>query len=286
MTLVVRRCGSMVTLQDRGRRGRAHEGIARAGAFDQRAASLANRLVGNDPDAAVLEVLLGSCAFDVVDPTTVAITGAVLPVRVNGMDASQNHAIELRRGDRLELGIPSDGLRAYLALSGGVDAPLVLGSRSYDSLGRIGAPPLAVGDVVRPGPSAPGEAWFELVPVRPHPAVPTIDILEGPRYDWLSAQARVDLTCGSWVVEPASDRTGVRLRGEVLTRATEWAGRELATEAMIPGAIQLPSNGQPIILGPDCGTTGGYPVVGVVWERSMSDLAQLRPGQHVRLRLR
>lgn len=286
MTLVVHRCGPMLTVQDRGRRGRAHEGVARAGAFDQRSASLANRLLGNDPDAAVLEILFGSCAFEAVAPTTIAITGAAVPVLVNGMDASQNHVLELRRGDRLELRSPTDGLRAYLALSGGVDAPVVLGSRSYDSLGKIGPRPLAVGDVVRPGPSPPGEAWFEPVPVRPRPAVPTIDIVEGPRYDWLSASARVDLVQGLWTVDSASDRTGVRLRGEMLTRAVERAGRELATEAMIPGAIQLPSNGQPIVLGPDCGTTGGYPVVGVVRERSMSDLAQLRPGQHVRLRLR
>ena len=286
MSLVVRRCGPMLIVQDRGRRGRAHEGIARAGAFDHRSASLANRLLGNDPDAAVLEALLGSCTFDVTQPTTVAITGALLPVLVNGLDASPNHVLELRPGERLELGSPTDGLRAYLGLRGGIDAPVVLGSRSYDSLGRIGPPPLAVGDVVRPGPSAPGAAWFEPVPVRPRPAVPTIDIVEGPRHDWLSAQARVDLTRADWIVEPASDRTGVRLRGDVLTRALEREGRELATEAMIPGAIQLPPNGQPIILGPDCGPTGGYPVVGVVRERSMSDLAQLRPGQHVRLRLR
>ena len=286
MNLVVRRCGPMLTIQDRGRRGRAHEGIARAGAFDHRAASLANRLLGNDPDSAVLEVLLGSCAFDVTDPTTASITGAILPLLVNGIDASQNHVLELRPGDLLELGMPTDGLRAYLALRGGVDCPIVLGTRSYDSLGKIGPPPLSGGDIVRAGPSSRGEVWFEPVPVRPRPALPTIDIVEGPRYDWLSAQARVDLTQERWTVDPASDRIGVRLRGEVLTRAAEYESRELATEAMIPGAIQLPANGQPIVLGPDCGTTGGYPVVAVVRERSMSDLAQLRPGQHVRLRLR
>ncbi len=286
MTLVVHMCGPMLTVQDGGRRGRAHQGIARAGAFDHRSASLANRLLGNDSGAAVLEALLGSCAFDVIDPTAVAIAGANVPVLVNGSDASPNHVLELRRGDRLELGRATDGLRAYLALRGGIDAPVVLGSRSYDSLGKIGPPPLAVGDVIRPGPSPPGEAWFEPVPVRPRPAVPTIDIVEGPRYDWLSFQARVDLTLRAWTVDPASDRTGIRLRGEVLSRAAERVGRELATEAMIPGAIQLPSNGQPIVLGPDCGTTGGYPVVAVVRERSMPDLAQLRPGQQVRLRLR
>ena len=176
MTLLVRRCGPMLTVQDRGRRGRAHEGIARAGAFDHRCASLANRLLGNDPDAAVLEILLGSCAFDVLDPTTAVITGAILPILVNGLDASPNHVLELRRGDRLELGSATDGLRAYLALRGGVDAPMVLGSRSYDSLGKIGPPPLAVGDVVRAGLSRSGEAWFEPVPVRPRPALPTIDI--------------------------------------------------------------------------------------------------------------
>ncbi len=276
----------MLTVQDRGRRGRAHEGIARSGAFDQRSAALANRLVGNDPDAAVIEALLGSCAFEVLHSTTAAVTGATLAVLVNGSEVSTSHVLELRRGDLLELGMPTDGLRAYLAVRGGVEARVVLGSRSYDSLGKIGPPPLAVGDVVRMGPSQSGDAWFEPVPVRPSPEVTSIDIVEGPRYDWLSTQARVELVHGHWTVDPASDRTGVRLRGVALTRAGEYDGRELATEAMIPGAIQLPSNGQPIILGPDCGTTGGYPVVGVVRERSMPELAQLRPGQSLRLRLR
>lgn len=286
MSLVVFRCGPMLVPQDRGRRGRAHEGIARSGAFDARAAALGNRLVGNDPDGAVLEAFLGSCGFEALDPVTVAVTGAHAPVTVNGAGAATNHAVLLRRGDRLEIGMPTEGLRVYLSIRGGVDVPSVLGSRSYDSLGKIGPRPLLVGDTVRPGASQSGDVWLESVPVRPIPEVATIDIVRGPRIDWMSEASCVDLLQSLWSVDTASDRTGVRVLGPSLRRSLMHAGEELASEAMIPGAVQLPANGQPIILGPDCGTTGGYPVVAVVRQRSLSDVAQLRPGQDLRFRLR
>ena len=288
MTLLVRASGPMLTVQDRGRPGRADEGIARAGAFDVPAAALANRLVGNDVSEAVFESLLGSCTFDVAGDAIVAVTGATLVLRLNDAEISMNAAVHVVAGDVLRLGMPTEGSRAYLAMRGGLDVPLILGSRSYDSLGKIGPPPIAAGDRIRSRSSehAKAEAWFEPIPVRPRNDLPTIHIVRGPRYDWLNAQSHVNLVQETWTVEPASDRTGVRLRGVPLTRSAPYVELELPSEAMIVGAIQVPPNGQPIILGPDCGTTGGYPVVGVVRERSMPDVAQLRPGQQLRLRVR
>ncbi len=286
MTLLVTRSGPLLTVQDLGRRGRADQGIARAGSFDQFAAALANRLVGNDPVAAVVESLFGSCSFEAEQPATVAVTGATVAVFVNASPASMNTAIRLGVGDALELGMPTEGLRAYVSMSGGVDVPVVLGSRSYDSLGKIGPTPLIEGSRLRPGSAAVGDAWFASVPVRPRDALPMIDVVIGPRHDWLDDDAQLALVRDRWTVEPASDRTGVRLRGPVLTRAVSKRGLELPSEAMRPGALQVPPNGQPIILGPDCGTTGGYPVIAVVRERAMSEVGQLRPGQQLRFRLR
>lgn len=276
----------MLTVQDLGRRGRADEGIARSGSFDHVSAALANRLVGNDIGAAVLESLFGSCSFEAQKSVTVAVTGAMVPVLVNQSPVSMNIAIQIRIGDVLELGMPTEGLRTYLSLRGGVDVPAVLGSRSYDSLGKIGPRPIVDGAQLQCGSTVIGDAWFSPVPVRPRADVPTIEIVAGPRHGWLSQPSQIVLVRDSWVVDPASDRTGVRLGGPVLARAADVQGLELPSEAMVPGAVQVPPNGQPIILGPDCGTTGGYPVVAVVRERSMADVAQLRPGQRVRFRYR
>lgn len=276
----------MLTTQDLGRRGRAGEGIARSGSFDAVGAAFAYRLVGNEPGAAVLESLFGSCVLEVRDAVIVAVTGATVSVTVNGAPVSANIAVQLGVGDQLELGMPTEGLRAYVALRGGVDVPPIIGSRSYDSLGKIGPPPIVDGAYLEVGSSAISDAWFSTVPVRPRDARPTIDVVFGPRFDWLDEVSQQTLARDPWTVEPASDRTGVRLSGPVLIRAASKQGLELPSEAMMPGAVQVPPNGQPIILGPDCGTTGGYPVVAVVRERSMANVGQLRPGQQLRFRLR
>lgn len=286
VTLLVRRSGPMLTVQDLGRRGRADHGIARSGAFDHVAAALANRLVGNAVGAAVLESLFGSCGFELADPAVVAVTGATLPLLVNRIPAPMNTAVALQRGDELALGMPTEGLRAYVAIRGGVDVPVVLGSRSFDSLGKIGPAPIVDGARLDAGSMAMGDAWFSTVPVRPRDGLPTIEIVIGPRHDWLSRSSQITVASETWTVQPESDRTGVRLSGTALVREESVLGRELPSEAMIPGAVQVPPNGQPIILGPDCGTTGGYPVVAVVRERSMAVIAQLRPGQLVRFRYR
>lgn len=287
MTLRVELVRSLVTIQDDGRVGRAHQGVARSGAFDQRARALANRVVGNPSTAAVLEALLGSCRFRATQPVIVTVTGARVPLTVNREAAGQDMAIFLRPDDVLDIGMCTEGLRAYLSIAGGVDGRSVLGSRSFDSLGRIGPPPLQAGDVIHCADLLPaGEPWFEPIPTRPFAAEPDIEIVLGPRHDWLAEDSSARLTTSTWTVSAVSDRTGVRLTGPMLQRTVERATDELPSEAMIPGAVQVPPNGQPIILGPDCGTTGGYPVVAVVRPRSQDDVAQLRPGQRLHFVLR
>jgi biotin-dependent carboxylase-like uncharacterized protein len=288
MTLRALILGGFCSVQDLGRPGRAHEGIARSGAWDARSASLANRLVGNSDAAPVLEIVMGHATFVATDDHVVALTGAVAPCSLDGRSVANDGAVAVPAGSRLEIGLATSGVRLYLAVRGGIAAAPVLGSRSWDTLGRIGPPPIIAGDEVPIGdPSLGGAAWFEPVVV-PDPSVARdpssiveVRVVPGPRTDWLGPGGLDVLLREPWNVSPASDRTGVRLDGPAVPRRSG----ELVSEAMVPGAIQLPAGGQPIVLGPDCGTTGGYPVVAVVRRRDLDLVGQLRPGRRLRLRM-
>ncbi len=285
--LIVGRTSTLITVQDLGRAGRAHHGVGRSGAFDHASAALGNRLVGNTANAAVLEALLGSFTLVAVESCVVAITGAVVDLSVDGRPVAMNTAISLAPGKLLDAGLPEDGLRTYVSICGGVGGPIVLGSRSYDTLGHIGRGPLGVGDeIICAHSEVITPPWFEPVPVAPIARPVVLDAERGPRYEWMSEEAQRALVNTTWIVDPSIDRIGVRLRGPKLERRANRVGLELPSEAMIPGAVQLPSGGQPIILGPDCGTTGGYPVVAVLTRRALNVAGQVRPGDSVRLRLR
>jgi biotin-dependent carboxylase-like uncharacterized protein len=290
--------GPFSTFQDLGRRGRGHQGVARSGAFDQHSHRLANRLVGNDLEAATIEILLGPCEFEATAEVIVSITGTEVPAMVGRYasttdlqdrdrwmrirDVSCNVAFALHAGEYLRIGSPSIGLCTYLSARGGFTVASVLGSRSYDSLGQIGPAPLRADDLLVIGPSPTADAWFEVVPLRPPVDAIRIPLLLGPRHDWLSESALDSLELLTWTIDPASNRTGIRLAGPPLERRQG----ELPSEAMIPGAVQLPPSGLPIVLGPDGGTTGGYPVTGVVPQSGLDSLAQRRPGQEVRFSVR
>lgn len=275
--------GPFTTVQDDGRIGRAHQGIARSGAFDQASRALANRLVGNTLGAAVLEITFGPAVFSALEAAIIAVTGAVADVTVidgSGVtrELAQNCALLLASGVRVRIGAARDGMRTYLAVRGGIGADVVLGSRSFDTLGRVGPPPLRSGDLLPIGSGATGPPWFEVVPVVPlsHPALIAVHL--GPRNDWLRAGQAARLLATTWIVSGDSDRIGLRIGGAALLRRSG----EIPTEAMIPGAVQLPMDGRPIILGPDCGTTGGYPVIAVVTRGGLDRVGQLRPDDALR----
>lgn len=284
--LRILRPGPFTTLQDLGRRRRGHQGVARSGAFDLASHRLANRLVGNEPTAATLEILLGPCEFEVTDDVVIAVTGTNAAITVSGTRGGPgsegvNVAISVRGGERIMIAVPTTGLRTYLSVRGGFDVPPVLGSRSYDSLGLIGPAPMKTDDELAVGAEAPGDAWFETAPMRPSLDPSFVDLRLGPRHDWLSPESLAALGSLTWTIDAASNRTGVRFAGPALGRR----GDELASEAMIPGAVQLPLSGLPIVLGPDGGTTGGYPVIGVIPQSGLDLLAQRRPGEPVRFRI-
>ena len=283
--------GPLALVQDLGRPGLAALGVSASGAFDRAAHRLANRLVGNDESAAALECLLGGLRLALPAGTWFAVTGAwgdAALVNDGGYQRVEPHtAMRADTGAELHLGPVAHGLRSTLAVRGGLAVPVTLGSRSRDTLAALGPEPLRAGDVLPIGsePQAPVPV-ADLVPVDP----PTDGVVElgvrpGPRHDWFDAAAWSLLLTSEWITSARSDRTGVRLEGPALARASDLVGVELASEGMLRGSIQVSPDGAPTVLGPDHPVTGGYPVIAVVVDPALDRLAQLRPGQPVRLRL-
>jgi biotin-dependent carboxylase-like uncharacterized protein len=260
--IVVRRAGPLTTVQDLGRPGLAHLGVPAAGAADADGLRHANALVGNRPGAAGLEVTaLGPALLFEVD-ATVAVLG---------------RARFVPAGTVLDVGQVRDGLRGYVAVRGGVDAPVVLGSRSTCTLSGLGPPPLRDGDRLAVGRDVAGEPRQPAPPDRlPAP----LRVLLGPREDALTPAGVAALLTGSWTVSPRSDRTALRLDGPPLPRA---GTQELLSEGVVAGSVQVPPDGRPVLFLANHPTTGGYPVVAVVVRADLGRAAQLRPGDVVRL---
>ncbi|GGP61122.1 allophanate hydrolase [Streptomyces variabilis] len=277
--LSVVRAGALTTVQDRGRPGHAHLGVPRSGALDGPAAALANRLVGNGPDAAVLETTLDGCSLRPRSPVTVAVTGAPCRVRVDGRPAAWGGPVRVRAGAVLDVGPAVLGVRAYVAVSGGVAVEPVLGSRSTDLLSGLGPTPLTDGAVLPLGAPAGVQARVDVAPQAGPPSELVLRVFLGPRVDWFTAGAVRRFLSGVFRVSPASNRIGVRTTGPELERAR---GEELPSEGMVLGAVQVPPAGTPVIFLADHPTTGGYPVIGVVHADDLPAAAQARPGTAVR----
>jgi biotin-dependent carboxylase-like uncharacterized protein len=284
VTLEILQTGPLALLEDLGRPGLSHMGVTRSGAADRRAHTLANRLVANPGDVATVEVTLGGFTARVhgggKDGVAIAVTGADTDPAVDGVPFGTNSIHHAQDGEVISLGAPHSGLRSYLAVRGGFDVAPVLGSRSYDVMSAIGPLPLRVGDVLPVGEHTDDFPELDQAPV----AAIADDVLElmvvpGPRDDWF-----VDpdiLVRTNWQVTNRSDRVGIRLVGMPLEYRRP--DRQLPSEGATRGAIQVPPNGFPVILGPDHPVTGGYPVIGVVVDDDIDELAQARPGQTVRL---
>jgi biotin-dependent carboxylase-like uncharacterized protein len=293
--LTVVRTGPQALIQDGGRPGYAHLGVPPSGALDLPALGRANRLVGNAPDAAGIEAVLGGLTLRCDVACLVAVAGALPP-------GVWDTAVRLRPGEELRIGRPRAGLRCYVAVSGGIAVPPVMGSRSTDVLSGIGPPALSAGDTLPIGPfSWPvhrspaarlasrlpgGDPSGVTAPASPGPEAGgpvEVPVLPGPREDWFDPPAAEQLAGGSWTVSPAGNRVGVRLDGTALRRGRRFVDVELPTEPVVTGAVQVPPDGRPVIFLNDHPTTGGYPVVAVVHPDALPVIAQSRPGTTLRL---
>ncbi len=279
--LEVLQTGPLALVQDLGRPGLAHIGVGRSGAADRRSHALANRLLANPEDSATLEITLGGFTARVLGGAIdVAISGADPSPAADGIPFGINSIQHVGDGQVITFGTAATGLRSYLGVRGGVDVAPVLGSRSYDTLSGIGPAPLQAGDMIPVGRPAAAFPSIAQAPVGPIAAGRVdLTVAPGPREDWFTDPEA--LIRSAWVISERSDRVGVRLVGPPLQH--RWPDRQLASEGVTRGAIQVPPNGQPVILGPDHPTTGGYPVIGVVIDADTDRVGQLRPGQPVRL---
>lgn len=313
--------GLLTLVQDLGRPGRGDLGVTGSGAADAPSARQANRLVGNPEGAPVLETLLGGLRLTALEPSVLALTGAigratiVAPSPEEGRDRAVRTGtpFALYPGETLQIGAPETGLRGYVGIRGPLAVDPVLGSAATDTLSGLGPAPLAAGDtlrvaaptpVVSPTPLAPTTVapTSAAAPGRPaavgHPEPPvtalpapgetvTLRATAGPRADWFGpdrAAGAATLAARSWMIGPDSDRVGARLitDGEPLVRTR---GGELASEGMVPGAVQVPPDGLPVVFLADHPVSGGYPVVAVVEPADLPLAAQLPPGTPVRFRI-
>ena len=290
-TVTVVQVGPGSSIQDLGRPGFSDMGLGAAGAADRGAAALANRMVGNRPEAAVLEALLASVTLRADAHVLAAVTGAPCPAEIVRPDGRMRGAapysvLTLAPGDELRLGISDTGLRSYVAVRGGFSVESVLRSRSWDSLARLGPPPLAAGDVLPVGTDADGWPVVDAVPPPPLPdpvAPVVLDVVAGPRDDWFTPEWRAALTDQVHHVTPDSDRVGVRTTADrALVRAIT---DELPSEGVETGSLQVPPEGHPVLFLADHPVTGGYPVVAVLTPTAVDRAAQLRPGDAIRFRL-
>ncbi|WP_203581783.1 urea amidolyase family protein [Microbacterium hibisci] len=275
--------GLLATVQDLGRAGAASLGVAVSGALDRGALRTANRLLGNPEGAAGLEVTMGGLRAVAEADLWVAVTGAWGSVRIGGREVDPYQAHAWPAGTELRLDWFAHGARAYVAVRGGVDGRVALGSRATDLLAGLGPAALRAGDVVRvrddtaaPIPVAPPGAWGA-----PHDDEIELALAAGPRADWFAAGALETLFETVWTVSNHADRVGARLDGPELERARPG---ELASEGMVPGALQVPPSGRPTILLADGPVTGGYPVIAVVTDAALDLIAQARPGTRIRFR--
>lgn len=267
------------TVQDHGRPGQAHLAVPPSGAFDRASHDFANRIVGNAEHAATIELTRATVALTLDQDAMIAVTGAPASIVMSGRQRESQRAILVPANTQVLIATQQLGMRTYLAVRGGIDAPAVLGSRSYDELSRIGTPPLGNGDVLAIGHDAeatPSVARQVTSGANVAPAV-TLLIHKGPRWGYCSNSS--DLLEGDYVVTSSLNRIGIRLSG----KAIEWNTDErLPSEGVLTGSIQVAADGMPLIFGPDHPTTGGYPVIAVVDDKAIGTVAQLAPGTVIR----
>ena len=281
--------GALTVVEDLGRPGQAGVGVARSGAVDRAALQRANRLVGNPAGAAALEVAGGGLQVRARGDLVVAVTGADLPLSVDAggetADLGVGRAFALDDGAELHLGAPARGQLSYVAVAGGVTGEPVLGSVASDVLSGLGRPPLQAGDVVLVGDARDSAA---AVDPDPGPALPTADevteiqVLLGPRDDWFVPGEVQRFLDQEWTVTPRSNRVGLRLAGEHALQRVRT--EELPSEGAVPGAVQVPPSGQPVVFLADHPVTGGYPVIACVVADDLGRVGQVPLGGRIRFR--
>ncbi len=282
------RPGMLTTVQDAGRWGFQSSGVPVAGPMDPVSHRLANALVGNRRDAALLEVTLLGPELEFDDERLVAVTGAEFNLTLDGRSVPSHAPFTVSAGSHLRFGTRRLGARAYLAVSGGISVPPALGSRSthlISAMGGVNGRALIAGDRLPLG----HPEQLQDVALSPHDAIvalpdraATLRVLPGPQVEYFADSALDVLQSGPYVVAQNSDRMGFRLEGPRLIHAR---GADIISDATPLGVLQVPASGQPILLMADRQTTGGYPKLATVITADITSAGQLGPGDAITFRV-
>jgi KipI family sensor histidine kinase inhibitor len=282
--LGVARAGLLTTIQDLGRTGWRRFGIPTSGAVDVDACRRANAVLGNDPAAAVLECAFPGPTLRALAPVVVAVAGADFDARVGGEPLATDTPVRLRAGDTLTFQAPRSGQWAYVAVAGGIDVPVDFGSRSTFARGGLGGHrgrPLRVGDVI--GRAEPRERAAR--PARSRidgeqgVAGSTVRVVLGPQLDRFTPDAVAAFLGCPYEITLQRDRSGARLRGP---RLRHRGGADILSDGLTTGSVQVPAEGQPIVILADGPTTGGYPKIACVIAPDLARLVQMPPGTRIR----
>lgn len=296
MNIEVIKPGLATTIQDLGRPGYYHLGIPQSGALDQYALRVANLLVGNDEGAAALECTLLAPELQFRGDGVFAVTGADLEIKLNGQGVEGHTSHEVRSGDRLTFGFMKSGARAYVAVAGGFDVPVVLGSRSTYGLGAFGGfqgRKLVAGDMLPVGQASASARGGRTVSTQLRVVSPKeleLRVLTGLYFYRLEPSAVESFFADIWAVAPDADRIGYRYKNgrplKFIDRQQPFgAGSDPSNivDAGYPyGSIQVPSGTEPIILHRDAVSGGGYAMIGTVISADMDRIAQMQPGYKTR----
>ncbi|PAD22251.1 biotin-dependent carboxyltransferase family protein [Terribacillus saccharophilus] len=278
--------GLMTTFQDLGRTGYQEYGVVVAGAMDDFSLQIANLLVGNQRNVAGLEVTMMGPVLKVLEDAVIAITGGNLSPRVNGQPAPMWKSFAVKEGQLIEFGQPLEGIRSYISVAGGFDLPAVMGSNSTylkAKIGGLNGRALEKEDILYGNENVHAvtgrSLHYDEIP-KYHKEV-AVRVVLGPHQDAFADEAIKTFLSSNYEITPQSDRMGYRLKGPELTHKTT---ADIISEAIPLGGIQVPANGQPIILMADRQTTGGYTRIATVISTDIPLLAQAAPGAHIRFK--
>ena len=294
MAIKVRKPGLSTTVQDLGRPGYFHLGIPEGGAMDRFALRVANMLVGNDEGAAGLEAVFMGPELEFDTDTWVAVTGATMPIMLDGEARDGWKAFPVRKGQVLSFGFLKEGARIYIAVAGGIDTPAQLGSRSTYPIGALGGVDgraIAAGDTLPVGqPGSTAERSVDPALLRPATTPVELRVLPGLYWDRITEASQERFFAEEWTVAPEADRMGYRFRGGT---AMEFVPREqpfgagsdpsnIVDGCYSYGSIQVPGGTEPIVLHRDAVSGGGYFTIGAVISADMDLIGQLQPNTKVR----
>jgi biotin-dependent carboxylase-like uncharacterized protein len=279
-TFKVLKTGPLVTIQDAGRVGYSHLGLTEGGAMDYRSFAIANRLVGNSTNSAALEITLGGVEFECQNPVTIALTGAFCPMTINDQPKALWQTHQVTTGDRIAIGFAALGVRAYLAISGGIKSESWFGSQSTVLREGIGKA-LTSGDLIKVNESS--LQLQQRLDFRNQPSLrksAELEFVPGYQWDQIPNQEQQTFLNNDFEITARNDRMGCQLQGPKIHTHIE----KLYSEGISAGSIQITGEGDPIILMRDRQTIGGYPKLGAITTASQSILAQMT--QHSRVRFK